>query len=597
MRKPHYLPANKSCELPANALWFDTETTPVLNTEREEVHHLNFGWAAFRRRRDALHWCQPEWLRFDTREDFWDWVIAHCRDRCRLYLFAHNGQFDLPVMAAFTELPNRGFKLTNAIVECPPMVLTWKRGSQTIRFIDTLNLWRVPLEKIGEHVGLPKLTMPDPAASREDWDAYGKRDTEIIMEACLNWWRFIRDNDLGGFAPTLAGQAFTAYRHRFMPVKIFCDDKPKALELARQAYLGGRVECFRLGEYEGRFYHLDVNSMYPSVMAAETYPVSLVGVYSRGTPEQLGDWLDRYRIIADVTITTRTPCYPQVLGGRLCFPTGRLRVQLSSPELEYALAHDHLKQIHAMAIYKAARPFRDFVEFFYAERLAAAARGDDASKWFIRILLNSLYGKFGQRGRRYETEEVDVDPDIKTWTEINAQTLKIARYRQFGGLRQHWVEEGEARHSHPAIAAHVTAYARCKLWSIIQRAGRGNVYYCDTDCVVVNQAGHERLTPLLHETKLGALKLEATYNALKLDGPKDYRFDDKQVTKGVRRNARWLDEATVQQVQFVGFKGLLKRGSLEAPIVRQQVKHLNRTYTKGRVQPDGRVLPLRRSDW
>lgn len=597
MRMPHYLPRNKANQMPANCIWFDTETKPTIDDAGDEHHHLWFGYAAFRRRRNDLHWCAPEWLRFETIAQFWDWVIDHCRERTRLYLFCHQGQFDLPVMDAFSELPNRGFGLKNAIVECPPMVLTWKRGRQTIRFVDTLNIWRQPLQKIGEHAGLAKLPMPADTAPQCDWDEYGRRDTEIIMAACLKWWDFLRENDLGGFAPTLAAQAFTAYRHRFMATPLFIDDKIEALELSRKGYLGGRCECFRLGAYRGQFTHLDINSMYPAVMAAEQYPVALVGIYHYRQPAQLAADLDRFCIVAEVDIETRTPVYPQYLDGKLTFPIGRLRVTLSSPELRYALEHNHLRKIHAMAVYTKGRPFAEFVAFFYAERLKAKARCDTLAVWFLKILANSLYGKFGQRGRRYETHEHIDDLSIKVWTEVNAQTRKKRHFRRFGGLVQHWTDEGESRHSHPAIAAHVTAHARIKLWRLIQRAGRKNVYYCDTDSVVVNELGRARLSALLDENELGALKLEAAYESITLYGPKDYQFGNKRVTKGVRKTAIWLDNSRVSQDRFIGFKGLLRRGSLDAPIVQQQIKVLKREYTKGRPQKDGRVLPLIVSDW
>jgi hypothetical protein len=597
VRRAHYLPGNKSCELPANCIWFDTETQSVELTNDEEIPYLWFGYAAFRRRRDKQHWCEPEWLRFTTRAQFWDWVTEHCRDRCRLHIFCHNGQFDLPVLDAFNELPDRGFKLTSAIVECPPMMLVWKRGRQTIRFIDTLNLWRLPLSSIGDHVGLPKLPMPKEGASLSSWDVYGKRDVEIIMAACLKWFGFLRDHDLGGFAPTLASQALTTFRHRFMEARIVIDDNEEALALARQAYKGGRTECFKLGRYEGTFYHVDVNSMYPAVMRSESYPVALVGVYSRNSLKELGECLAHYRVIADVDIETRTPCYPKVVDGRLCFPVGRFRAQLSSPELEYGLARGHIRRVYPMSLYTAGRPFGGFVEFFYRQRRIAAEAGDDAAKWFLKILPNSLYGKFGQRGRRYETESVEVDSGIKVWAEINAQTREITRHRQFGGIRQHFVEEGESRHSHPAIAAHIAAYARMKLWGIIQAAGRTNCWYTDTDSVVVNQEGYARLSGQLDDVALGALKLEATYRRIELFAPKDYLFDGERKTKGVSAHATWRSDNEITQSQFVGFKGLLNRGHLHAPIIRKQEKVLARVYTKGRPQADGRVLPLRLSDW
>jgi len=597
VRKPHYLTHNKANQIPSNCLWFDTETRATLDDEGNEHHHLDFGYAAFRRRKQGLHWCKPDWLRFTTIKQFWDFAESYCRDNVRLTLFAHNGQFDLPVLHAFTELPRRGWTLKSAIVDAPPMIITWKRGRETIKFIDTLNIWRMSLAKIGESIGLAKLTMPDLDAAKDDWNKYGKRDTEIIMQACISWFDFIRKHDLGGFSPTLASQAFNAYRHRFMHENIFIDNKPEALELTRGAFFGGRTECFKIGTYTGDFYHLDINSMYPFVMAEHQYPVSLVGLYSRGTTRQLAKWLKQYAIVADVSLETDQPVYSMVHNGKLIFPVGRLRLKLSSPELRYALAHKHIKKIHLLAVYKQADLFSDFVTWGYRERQAARADNNLIAVWYIKIFLNSLFGKWGQRGRHYENYGSTDSEEIKVWTQINADTQEIKHFRQFGGIIQHWQDEGEAFNSFPAIAAHITAYARMALWGLMTQAGLKNVYYVDTDCVLVNKTGYNKLKGQIDASRLGDLKLEGHYSRIELHGAKDYVFDQVRRVKGVRHNAKWINDNTVEQVKFTGFRGLLRQGSLDAPIVSMQRKVLRRVYDKGIVLKSGKVKPLRFDLW
>ena len=107
--------------------------------------------------------------------------------------------------------------------------------------------------------------------------------------------------------------------------------------------------------------------------------------------------------------------------------------------------------------------------------------------------MNSLYGKFGQRGRRYEELEDTYDMDVKSWTDVTHPEGIVTHYRQFGGIIQAFKDEGESTHSFPAIAAHVSAEARMELWSIINEAGRDNVFYCDTDSVLVNEDGYKNL--------------------------------------------------------------------------------------------------------
>lgn len=595
-RFPHYLGDNRASQMPAACVWLDTETRPVRRTDGSEEHHLTFGYAAYRRRRHGQVWTTPEWLRFEDTATLWDWLLAKTRAKTRLHVFAHNFGFDFPVLAGFSVLRDRGWTLNSAIVDAPPIVLDYRQGNRTLRFVDTLNLWRMPLAAIGQRIGLDKLTMPAPDAPAAEWDAYGRRDVEVLMAATLQWFRFLTDHDLGGFGVTLAQQAMKAYRHRFRDCPIFIDGNPRADALSREAYVGGRVECFEIGRREGRYHHIDVNSMYPAVMRDYTYPVKLRGHWRRVNVSDLIDECDSGCCVARVTVETDTPIYPAVRDGRLIFPVGRFVTSLATPELREALKRGHVAAAHECAAYERGRPFGSFIRTLYQMRRDFAAQGDEVGKWLTKILMNSLYGKFGQSGRRFEIDGEADDDSIAVWTEIDADSGEVHRMRQFGGIVQREIREPESRDSFPALAAHVTSHARMVLWRGIEQAGIANVLYCDTDCLLVNDEGLRRVRSLLHPDSLGAWKLEGSYDRVEIWGPKDYVFGDVRRLKGVRPSAEWVSNDTVEQDLFVGFRGLLQEGQLSAPVVRRVQKRLARQYLKGAVQPSGRVLPFALSE-
>lgn len=593
MRRPHYLKVNNSQEYPRHCIWLDTETNPVQVDADTVKHVLNFGWACYRRRSRGHKWSKPQWFRFTSIDQFWLWVTEHVGPKEAYTLFAHNGSFDLPVLDAFNWLQDDGWELKNAVIESPPIILKWSKDGRSIRFIDTLNIWRMSLTAIGDSIGIPKMAFPDDDASDEYWDAYGKNDVVIIMEAVIKWFEFLREHQLGGFAPTLASQAVRAYRHRFMKHKILIDDNDIALDMARASYHGGRTECFYIGEVDGPLYQLDVNSMYPAVMKESNMPTKLIGVYRRVKHLELAKLLKDFSIVAEVSLSTDVPAFPQFVQGKLIFPVGDFDTVLTTPELIYALDNGYITSIDKVAVYEQAVIFADYVDYCYNLRLKGKAAGDSAATFYIKIMMNSLYGKFGQRGRIYETIEQVNSKEIKSWTEIDADTREVIHYRQFAGQVQELIEEPESRDSHPAIAAHVTAYARMQMWHIYQQAGLKNCYYSDTDCVVVNGAGFERLDNLIDEHTLGMLKLEQTIDHASIRGPKDYQFDSTERIKGVRKTATWLAPNTVQQEQWAGLKGLMARGDLTAPTTKTIVKHLKREYTKGTVTRTGRVVPYK----
>lgn len=591
-RRPHALPGNKSSESPQACIWVDTETLPTALPDGSEAHHLDYGFACYRRRRGKGQWTKPEWFRFDTIDQFWCWALSKTRNKTRLYLFAHNGAFDLPVLHAFTELPERGFTISKAICDAPPMDITWKSGTQALRFVDTLNIWRMSLAALGESVGLGKLRMPPESASKARKDAYCRRDVKVIMRACLAWFDFLVDNDLGGFKGTLASQAFTSFRHRFMDEPVLIHNNRKALDLERASYVGGRTECFYLGKYTDEFYYIDVNSMYPSVMQSNPFPTCLQGVYRQPERAEIDRWRKDRGVIVECTLVTDTADYPLVDEGRLIFPVGRFNTTLAGPEFFRAYDAGHVKRMHRVAVYEMAELFRSFVDFFYNERLKAKARGDAVNTFNYKILQNSLYGKFGQLGRHFDIISTCEPNLVEITQELDGDQDKLFTRRKFGGIVQEWCDEGEAFHSFPAIASYVTSYARVMLCEAIQAAGRENCYYCDTDSLVVNRQGWESLCHLVDQDRLGAWSLCRILESIVLHGPKDYVFDGAMTVKGVRKNAVWIDGSTVDQDQFVGFRGLIRSGSLSAPIVKRIRKTQHRVYRKGTPDAAGRVHPL-----
>ena len=592
MRRPHFIPGNKANESPQACVWVDTETRPKDIGNGTEAHYLDFGMACYRRRTKRGAWSKPEWFTFKDKSLFWDWLETKTRQKVRLYLFAHNGAFDLPVLSAFTQLPERGWKISNAICDAPPIDISWRLDKKTIRFVDTLNLWRMPLSALGQSVGLRKLRMPGHNEHPARHLAYCRRDVKVIMRACLKWFDFLTDNDLGGFKSTLASQAFGTYRHRFMPYQIAVHNNERALKLERDSYVGGRTECFKLGKYTGEFYYIDVNSMYPSVMLDNLYPNKLIGCYSIVESQDLKRWRNQYAVICSVTLKTDQADYPIVHDGKLVFPIGTFKTTLAGPEFWRAYDSGHVAKIHQASVYEQAKLFTGFVRYFYDQRLAAKKRGDVVNTFNFKVLANSLYGKFGQRGRRFDIVD-ECDPNVVSIEDHwDADTQEASTRRCFGGIVQQWVTDGESFNSFPAIAAYVTSYARLILADAINLADRKNCYYCDTDSLVVNREGWEHLVDLIDQDRLGAWGLDTILGSMTLHGPKDYVFDDKTVLKGVKASAVWISSDTVEQDMFVGFRGLVRNGSLDAPLVKRIKKTQRRIYTKGKPTAGGDVLPL-----
>lgn len=581
-RQWHILRGNKNSETVHNLIVFDTETRATRLPDGSERDKLWFGWLCIMSRTSTGAWGQRRYHRFTRINQFWDIVESVARPNSKWFLFCHNTSFDLPIVDIFRRPPKRGWLLKTAVIEAPPTIITYRREKATLTFLDTLNWWRMPLAKIGERLGLPKLKMPSPRAPKAEWDAYGKRDVEVLVETLLRWFDFLQLHDLGGFASTLASQAFRSYRHRFMPTEIVIDGDEASHAFSRRAYHGGRVECFKLGKQKGPIYHYDINSMYPAVMRDNQYPVRLVTTHPTQDSARWPKLLSKYAVVAQCVIDARTPCYPVKLKEGLCFPTGRLETTLTTPEIRVAMKRGELREMSNIVLYKKAKIFGPFVRFVWDQRRECADSGDKVGEWLFKILANSLYGKFGQTGQVYETWDNTDDLRALKYTIVDYDTKKVYKVRQMGGLRQCMSSEGEARDSFPAIAAHVTAYARLLLWKLIEAAGLENVLYCDTDSLFVTRAGSRRLKRFIKPKQLGYLKHEGTYPWMVIHGLKDYEVPGHIVRKGVRANAKEISPGVFEQVQWSSLKGLLGKGDLSAPTRKQVIKRLRREYKKVR---------------
>jgi hypothetical protein len=592
MRRPHYIKHNRGSGTPQHCIFFDTETQGEVIDERTIEARLSFGWACYVRRLRGGKWSSPKWQRFESADAFWDYVFQWVKPKRRLYLFAHNLAFDLTQVKGFGKLQSDGWECTSRIIAPRILNLTYRKDAASIRLVDTFNYYPMSLKAIGNMVGLEKYDFPDESDSPELWDIYCQRDVEIMVAAMQLWWARVIDWGLGNFAVTLASQCYNAYRHRFMPRSIFIDNNLRATDAGRRSYLGGRTEAFHIGKIPGKVYCLDINSMYPYIMKHKSVPYRLATTRTKLELHQLSQALEDYAVVADVELEVNEPAIPIRLEGRTTWPTGSFKAALTTPELCYALERGMITRVDYAAIYHKDVIFSDYVDFFYGKRLEARKSNDRATEGICKLFLNSLYGKFAQNGQRWTTVGEAEDMTIGFFNHYDADNGVLTKYRQFSGLIDQLEELPESQESFPAISSHITAYARMYLYHLMRVAGLDNLYYCDTDSLMVNEAGLENLRPHIEPTELGMLKVEWESDEVTIHGLKDYQIGTQSKIKGIRKSAQEIDSGLFVQEQFRGLEGMIREGDLDRYLIRTVTKKMMRQYLKGQVAETGRVYPL-----
>ena len=556
-----------------------------------------------------------EWFRFESATEFWDWVESKTRPDSSILMVAHNIHFDLTVVNGLKELHKRGWKVNFPLMKARVVIVTlakggyWiertrerrgetkttktKKGVRRLRIIDSLNHFPMTLKELGKHVGLNKLEIDFNGTSREGLSIYCRRDVEVILAAYKQWLAFIKDNGFGKFAYTLSGQALNTFRSQYLKTWIKMHVESDALQLEYASYHGGRTECFRIGNFTGEeFFYVDVNSLYPSVMR-NPVPTSLIAEIKNPTVDKVLDNMVGYQVNARVTITTDTPGVPVRYDGKLIFGTGTFKTCLPHPELKLAIERGWVTQVHEAFIYEATDIFSGYVEGLYNLRVKLREEGNETYAGFVKLLMNTLYGKFGQKNPVWTVTDKDAEFALESSTTVIVKTGEHVLERHIGNLVQ--VNDGEeiGHNALPIIAGTITSYARLRMLELIEKADWANVYYTDTDSLFLNAEGYRRIQSEIHPTELGKLKLEKVAENLEIRGLKDYTFGESVRIKGIPRNATWESEDRVSYHAWPSIPGLMWKGETDGYFQVPVTKTLKRQYTKGVVGVDGLVQPLR----
>lgn len=501
----------------------------------------------------------------------------------------------------------------------------------------------------------------------EDLAAYCRRDTEIVVRAIDEWNQFCLRNDAGPFRFTAPGQAMAAWRASFAPDAetephraVYAPDHPGVQALERASYHGGLSDVWRRGAYRHAdldarhrvdgvgFVKLDVNSMHPSQMATQKYPRALLTYASRGalhllTPEQRIEKLrttlaEGYGVTARVIIDTdRVPApdvrflatAPTKVDGKLLYPVGQFESVLTTREAQECLTIGTVADVLEFAVYDMADLFSGYVRRFARLKEDATQDGDEVTRALAKAFLVNLYGKFGQ------LDSVDMRVDDRTRAQLSAELAEAGKavevytredapditVRRFMGHLS--VTEGRSREGFTAfcaIAAHIVADSRYLLRQLRALAGYDEAYYCDTDSLIVTEAGYRNLLAagLVDDTALGKLKLEGFAADVELLAPKDYRFGAAVKRKGISGRAvpagyavsrmhagAWFERSDrpaegrfpiYRQPQFRTLHGALRAGDPNTAVVETVEKMATGLYTKGEINPEtGWITPLRLS--
>lgn len=169
-------------------------------------------------------------------------------------------------------------------------------------------------------------------------------------------------------------------------------------DLAYRSYFGGRFEMTKRG-FIGKAFLYDINSAYP--FAITQIPDLEHGKWIRRKSIHEKAKLGFFEILADVPDDTYIPPFPFRVNNEIVFPTGKFFTYCTLAELQACKNPHWYKILNSWQFVPEnhAYPYAEFIQEMYQKRLKLKQNGD-AMQLPLKIILNSIYGKTGQKVNR-----------------------------------------------------------------------------------------------------------------------------------------------------------------------------------------------------
>lgn len=445
-------------------------------------------------------------------------------------------------------------------------------GAYKITFIDTMNYAPgLSVEKIGKILGIEKMEKPVNLGHRPkdsgEWKYmidYNMRDSELSRR----FIEFLFDSfERLGATPkkTIASTAMSLFKNKYLKEQ-FWRHSSDDLMMQFESYYGGRTEAFCRGNIKDYNYY-DFNSLYPSVMM-ESFPDP--GTMHKNNLNSTY-YIKRFDGCSKVDIycpKMEYPLLPYRTKEKVIFPYGNMTGVWTNAELRKAMDLGYIIKHIYWNIYFTENifPFKDYVKDMYDKRLEYKSK-KDPMEIVVKLLMNSLYGKFGQRF-------MDRDNVIPFTMDADALSKYdyIERIGDYIRVKQSYTEP--SAFTIPIWASYVAAKGRLKLYDAIIKH---RPVYCDTDSIMTKNTVED-------SKELGELKLEMNIKEGIIVKPKFYALQDSKdheyvKIKGVSLRMNFLEFAGYMSFpefkykKFMKFREAIKRDMIPNEMV-DMVKEL-----------------------
>lgn len=219
--------------------------------------------------------------------------------------------------------------------------------------------------------------------------------------------------------------------------------------------------------------------------------------------------------------------------------------------------------------FKMGNVFSEFIQALF--KLRMTYKKDNPLNLIAKLLMNSVYGRFGMLAVRLITEIFDLNireqnlhlkrlykdhaETIKDNFRIDLHTYVIIRDKipDLFLTENNLIDYTDYTDTNVAIAAWIAASSRCHM-APFKAATKFNLYYSDTDCIVIDKPLPEELVG----NNLGDLKLEHVIEKAVFLAPKVYALITDQGEEIIKVKGLTQDAINKAKLGYNDFEQLLK---------------------------------------
>lgn len=357
------------------------------------------------------------------------------------------------------------------------------KSGRRITFQDSASIIPYALANITSPVGFDTATKKGdllkgnsaPYYDIDDIIDYNRSDCIGLYEALLVMEREIYEAFGVPLKNTVSSLGFSIFRKHYLRADIVVD---KAVnKLLRPAYHGGAVMVLSFPHPDKNvlIVEKDINSSYPHGM---THPLPFPPyktVYASTV-----DIVFKEEGFSFGTVIVPDDCRFPILShtdkkGKLMFPVGTFRGLFAHPSLRFAIEKQRVKFVPEYAIVGTPRTdIRDYAIDLYSMRQRAG--GNAAKRYTYKILLNSMYGRWG------------IGNELTQWI---TNTLTAEEWLAQEAVFDENFIPLKVKNAHSqavvSIAAYTTDYGRVNLWTylyeLLKVVPSENICYFDTDAI------------------------------------------------------------------------------------------------------------------